>query len=164
MTKSDLERFWRKVKVDRATGCWVWTASVRTWKAEPWDGGWGAFKLDGKVERAHKVAYRILFGCWPPRGKVLRHGCDNRRCVNVLEHIEPGTQHQNVQDMIARGRSIQQRRKATISQGDENGQPETSQGKTEPVRTDRPVEAGFAAVGGWSRDDQFYPWFDGTAQ
>jgi hypothetical protein len=66
MTKQDRKRFWAKVKVDLATGCWIWTASVRTWKKEPWDGGFGAFKLYGKVERAHKVAYRILFGCWPP--------------------------------------------------------------------------------------------------
>lgn len=164
MTKQDRIRFWSKVKVDLATGCWIWTASVRTWKREPWDGGFGAFFLYGKMERAHKVAYRILFGCWPPKGKVLRHGCDNRRCVNVLAHIQPGTQKQNVQDMIARGRSIQQRRKATISQGDENGQSKPSQGKGESVRSDRPLAVGFTAVAGWSRNDQFYPWLDGTAQ
>jgi hypothetical protein len=164
VTKRDRERFWAKVRVDRETGCWIWTASVRTWKREPWDGGFGAFKLYGKVERAHKVAYRILFGCWPPRGLVLRHGCDNRRCVNVLAHIEPGTQKQNVDDMIARGRSIQQRRKATILQGDENGQPATSERQGKSVRSNRLVEAGFDAVGGWTRNDQFYPWQDGTAQ
>lgn len=164
MTKSDRERFWSKVRVDRETGCWVWTAAIRTWKREPWDGGFGAFKIYGKVERAHKVAYRILFGVWPPRGLVLLHGCDNRRCVNVLSHIAPGTQAQNVADMIAKGRSIQQRRKATILQGDENGESETQKRSTESVRTNRPVEAGFTAVGNWSRDDQFYPWLDGTAQ
>jgi hypothetical protein len=103
------------VKVDRTTGCWIWTAAVRTWKREPWDGGFGAFKLYGRVHRAHKVAFRIMFGCWPKRGMVLLHGCDNRRCVNVLEHVQPGTQLENVQDMIAKGRSIQQKRKCTLT-------------------------------------------------
>src|SRR5689334_5829470 len=114
MTKRDRERFWAKVRVDRETGCWIWTAAVRTWSREPWDGGYGAFSIDGVIHRAHKVAYRILFGVWPPRGKILLHGCDNRRCVNVLEHVRPDTQIRNVRDMLAKGRAKHQRKNVTI--------------------------------------------------
>jgi hypothetical protein len=156
VTKSDLKRFWEKVKVDPATGCWIWTAAVRTWKKEPWDGGFGAFRMDGKTHRAHKIAYRILFGCFPPRGKVLLHGCDNRRCVNVLEHIQPGTQLQNVADMLSKGRSIHQRRKATILQGDQNAKPATQEGTPEPVRTDRPIEVDPAAALEGAANHQWY--------
>jgi hypothetical protein len=119
MNKQTRERFWDKVRVDRESGCWVWTAAISTWKKEPWDGGYGAFKLNGRVVRAHIVAYKILFGAIP-RGKVLLHGCDNRRCVNVLEHVKPGTQIQNVRDMLAKGRSNHQRRKVNGCIGTES--------------------------------------------
>jgi hypothetical protein len=35
-------RFWKKVRVDTITGCWIWKASVRRWSREPWDGGYMA--------------------------------------------------------------------------------------------------------------------------
>lgn len=114
MTKKDRERFWSKVKIDTGTGCWVWTAAISTWSKEPWDGGYGAFKLGSRVVRAHIVAYQIIFGS-VPNGKVLLHGCDNRRCVNVLDHIQPGTQAENVKDMLSKGRSSHQRKNGTIS-------------------------------------------------
>ena len=104
LTPEIVTRFWDKVKLHKVTGCWVWTAAVRTWKREPWDGGYGAFWLppDGVV-RAHRFAYELLYG-EVPKGKLLLHQCDNRRCVNVVSHIILGTQKQNVADMIKKGR------------------------------------------------------------
>lgn len=110
MSPRDKARFWSKIKIDPATGCWVWTAAVRRWSREPWDGFYGAFWLKDRVERAHKVAWRILFGRWPR--KNLLHGCDNRRCVNVLAHIREGTQLENVTDMLRKGRAKHQRKEA----------------------------------------------------
>lgn len=49
---------------------------------------------------AHRIAYRQHYGELPP---LLRHTCDNRRCVNPL-HLVPGTQAENMQDMVERGR------------------------------------------------------------
>lgn len=103
MNEGDRRRFWKKVRVSRRTGCWNWTGALRTWNREPWDGKYGAFWMNGRVHRAHKVAYRIMFG-EVPEGKVLLHSCDNRRCVNVLRHVRPGTQLQNVLDMVRKGR------------------------------------------------------------
>lgn len=71
---------------------------------EFWDGGYGAFWDGEKVVRAHVWLYRQLIGEIPV-GQVLFHDCDNRRCVNVVAHIYPGTQKQNVQDMIEKGRA-----------------------------------------------------------
>ena len=46
-------------------------------------------------------------------GLVIRHKCDNPACINP-EHLELGTQKDNVQDSVARGRAIR-------SPGEANG-------------------------------------------
>lgn len=94
-----LRRFLSKVK-RAASGCWEWTAAVRTWSREPWDGGYGAFKVDGRVVRAHKWFYERLVGP-VPKSQVLLHVCDNRRCVNIY-HLYPDSQLQNVKDMLSK--------------------------------------------------------------
>ena len=110
-TKDRLSLFFSKVWRGPLTGCWHWTGALRTWSREPWDGGYGAFWNGAKVVRAHVWLYRQLVG-EVPAGKVLLHGCDNRKCVNVMYHIYPGTQAENVQDMIEKGRSNGPRRLA----------------------------------------------------
>lgn len=96
--------FFQKVKIGSIARCWTWTGAIRTWSKEPWDGGYGAFWDGERVVRAHVWLYRQLVGPVKP-GKVLLHDCDNRRCVNVITHIYPGTQLQNVKDMIKKGRA-----------------------------------------------------------
>lgn len=103
-TDSRLKLFLRKVWFGPLTGCWHWTGALRTWSKEPWDGGYGAFWDGEKVVRAHVWLYQRLIG-EIPAGQVLLHDCDNRKCVNVASHIYPGTQKQNVQDMIKKGRA-----------------------------------------------------------
>lgn len=98
-----VDRFLEKVDLHAPGGCWLWTASVRRWKREPWDGSYGAFWFHGRVVRAHMFAYWWLFG-EVPGGKVLLHSCDNRRCVNVVDHVAPGTQIENIRDMVKKGR------------------------------------------------------------
>lgn len=101
---SRLKLFFAKVQVNHATGCWIWTAAVRRWSKEPWDGGYGAFWDGEKMVRAHVWLYRVYFGDLGA-GQVLLHECDERRCVNVFQHIKPGTQLENVEDMIKKGRA-----------------------------------------------------------
>lgn len=103
MNANRLSLFFKKVWRGPLTGCWHWTGALRTWSKEPWDGGYGAFWSGTKVVRAHVWLYRQLVG-EIQAGQVLLHGCDNRKCVNVLYHIHPGTQTENVQDMIEKGR------------------------------------------------------------
>jgi transcriptional regulator with PAS, ATPase and Fis domain len=39
-----------------------------------------------------------------PKGKLLRHKCDNPHCINP-DHLETGTHQDNVNDKVSRGRS-----------------------------------------------------------
>lgn len=64
--------------------------------------GYGRQRKGGVSDRAHRHAYREHHGPIPP-GTVVRHKCDNPRCINP-DHLELGTQADNVQDMIDRGR------------------------------------------------------------
>lgn len=73
-----------------AKGCWVY--------GPPFTYG----QIDGRA--AHRVAYERWVGPIPD-GHVVRHRCDNPPCINP-EHLITGTQGQNIQDMIDRGRHL----------------------------------------------------------
>lgn len=88
------ERFWRKVK--KTDGCWQWIGSVLKC-------GYGSFKLNGHTVRVHRVAWMLIYGAIP-EGKLVCHRCDNGLCVNPA-HLYLGTQKDNIQDMITKGRS-----------------------------------------------------------
>lgn len=95
-----------EAKVDRSGGpdaCHIWTAGTM---AE----GYGCFQ-DRKGElgppqqhRAHRVAWILAHG-WIGPETLLLHTCDNPRCVNV-RHLRPGTQYDNMQDAIDKGRHV----------------------------------------------------------
>lgn len=51
----------------------------------------------------HRYAYQTYKG-EIPEGLIVRHICDNSRCLNP-NHLELGTQYENMQDMVNRGRS-----------------------------------------------------------
>lgn len=52
---------------------------------------------------AHRLIWEIHNGAIPP-GMIVRHSCDNRRCINIA-HLLIGTINDNVQDRVERGRS-----------------------------------------------------------
>ncbi len=90
----DMERFWNKVqKLPGVDACWIWIAGKDRY-------GYGQFKLDGKVLRAHQVSWKIEKGEWAP---YLCHTCDNRACVNPA-HLYPGNSTTNKRDQVLRGR------------------------------------------------------------
>ena len=84
------ERF---VKVD---GCWNWTGTI--------DGyGYGVIDHCKHRYRAHVLALQYD-GIEIPDGHLVRHKCDNPRCVNPA-HLETGTPKDNAQDAVSRGRN-----------------------------------------------------------
>lgn len=95
-----MRRFWAKVNKDGPTKleelgpCWIWQgATVR---------GYGVIKVDGKHVKAHRFSYEAEVGPMPDDMQAC-HMCDTPLCVNY-EHIFPGTNEENIQDKVAKGR------------------------------------------------------------
>lgn len=77
-------------------GCIVWTRG--TFGAS----GYGAIWHEGRTRLAHRVAYELAHGPIPA-GRLVRHACDNRPCVNPA-HLVLGDYSDNARDCIERGR------------------------------------------------------------
>jgi hypothetical protein len=90
-------RFEAKFKRDETTGCWLWVAAKDKY-------GYGSVwnsRLK-RVDCAHRVGYELYKG-EIPKGMFLCHKCDTPACVNP-DHFFLGTQKDNVQDSIDKGR------------------------------------------------------------
>lgn len=68
--------------------------------------GYGLTTRNNKTYRAHRLAYCDHHGVSHDsiKGKVVRHTCDNRKCVNP-EHLVLGTHQDNMDDMKHRDRA-----------------------------------------------------------
>jgi hypothetical protein len=69
--------------------CWVWTAS----KTEK---GYGKFRHEGKVRRAHRLSYEKVHG-QIPKSLSIDHRCHNKSCVRPT-HLKPTTHKQNMEN------------------------------------------------------------------
>ena len=100
------ERFWSHVhKPDDAaddTACWLWTGNKYL-------NGYGMVSVEDYPHLAHRVAYELTYGPIAD-GCLVLHKCDNKPCVNP-SHLFLGTQKDNVQDMLRKGRGRYQRRR-----------------------------------------------------
>lgn len=69
------------------------------------EGGYGNLSLHGLKARAHRVAYCKHHGLTlnDIHGKVVRHTCDNPRCINPL-HLLLGSHQDNSNDKVSRNR------------------------------------------------------------
>lgn len=92
---TDLERFNKHVKVVD-NGCHEWQSTIKK-------DGYGQFWFKGRPSRAHRVSFQLNKGDIP-KGMLVLHKCDNRRCVNP-DHLYVGTHKDNVRDMHERGRA-----------------------------------------------------------
>lgn len=92
--KEGIIRFWnRVVKLDG--GCCEWTGAKIP-------DGYGSLQVCYKHTLAHRFSYEITIGPIP-KGLYVLHKCDNPACVNP-DHLFIGTQKDNVQDCISKGR------------------------------------------------------------
>ena len=87
------QRFHDKYTVDAETGCWIWTAAKNRH-------GYGKFRLDGRMQYAHRVSFAAVNGPIPD-GKVIDHTCNVRACVNPA-HLHAVSQTENVRYAIER--------------------------------------------------------------
>ncbi|GAA2394233.1 HNH endonuclease [Gordonia cholesterolivorans] len=104
--KSDLERFWEKVNKTEF-GCWEWAARL-------FSNGYGQFQAECSYGYRPYPAHRWIFSKLNgeiPEGLVVRHRCDNRKCVNP-DHLELGTVQDNANDAVTRKRTTQGSRSA----------------------------------------------------
>lgn len=85
--KPALQRFWRKVQITTADGCWLWTAGTDR-------DGYGQFFDGNRTVAAHRFAYELFIGPIPSR-LVLDHLCRVRECVRP-DHLEPTTKKINI--------------------------------------------------------------------
>lgn len=76
------------------SGCWEWQGSLNTH-------GYGHLLIGrGHNYTAHRLIYRLLVGTLN-KHSVVRHSCDNRKCINP-DHLLLGTAQDNVNDRVAR--------------------------------------------------------------
>jgi hypothetical protein len=91
---------------DLTTDCWIWEGTI--------DGnGYGHLQTlwaTAMGKFAHRISYRLFVGDIP-EGKLIRHRCDVRKCVNP-DHLALGGKAENNQDARERnpracGRKVQ---------------------------------------------------------
>lgn len=91
-------QFWAKVRKQPGDGCWEWTGSFN-------DKGYGKVRVDGRMVRAHRVAWELAHGPLSlPADATVCHRCDNPACVRP-DHLFLGTQLDNIRDRDAKGRA-----------------------------------------------------------
>lgn len=106
MEQKVIDRFWAKVDKNGpvhprlGTRCWLWTGRVS-------GGGYGRIQVCKKVVATHRLVWEAVHGPIPEgtgwHGTVVRHKCDVRNCCRV-EHMELGTQLDNIRDRDERER------------------------------------------------------------
>lgn len=93
------DQFWERVEPEPNSGCWLWTGPFVL-------GGYGTFSVSSRrMVGAHRFAYAEVYGPIP-EGMLVCHRCDVKPCVNP-DHLFLGTQRDNMQDMVRKGRNWQ---------------------------------------------------------
>jgi hypothetical protein len=170
MNKSSLtveERFWSKVDTSGGPeACWPWTAGLIK--------GYGAFKVHGRMHKAHRFVYSLCVGQLPEYDRenavsaiIVRHLCHNTRCCNPL-HLATGTHADNKQDCVDAGRQARgathgwqtkpesrlfgdrspSRRYPGLTRGEKNGRAKVTEAQVQAIRLERDRNnTGFRELG-----------------
>lgn len=97
-----MNRLLRHSHDDPVTGCRLWDGHINK------PGGYGRISYRGRLWRAHRLAYTLLWSKIP-EGMDLMHSCDNPLCINP-HHLRPGTHAENIAESYSKGRK-------TVAQG-----------------------------------------------
>lgn len=94
-------RLMSKIKKSK-NGCWNFTGHISPY-------GYGQMWADGVCNQAHKLMYKLKHGSIP-KGMVLLHKCNNRKCCNPA-HLKLGTSRENNIQTVRDGRHKNQHSK-----------------------------------------------------
>ena len=144
------QRFWSKVEMIPEHACWEWDSS-------PPGKRYGTFWYGGRMVRAHRMAWFVEHGTWPPGDMEVCHTCDNGFCVRP-DHLFVSDHRGNMADMAAKGRNH-----GTRSQGETHGNAVLTAGQVRAIRrSDETLEAlaerygvGFGQIGKIKRGERW---------
>lgn len=77
-------------------GCWLWSAGTDRH-------GYGLVRVGPRIERAHRVAFRLWRGVLTPERPFACHHCDTRPCIRP-DHLYAGDSFDNNNDTSVRWR------------------------------------------------------------
>lgn len=133
--QSPEDRFWGKVEKRGPDDCWLWMANVGTH-------GYGQLTIErGRVVTAHRFSFELHNGPIR-RGALIRHTCDNKRCVNPA-HLLTGSHVDNWHDFRARGHG---------NRAENNGMRKITSAQVRSIRSDPRQARAIAAEHGICRD------------
>lgn len=107
------QRFWKYVSPEPNSGCWLWDG------AATYTGHGKILHQSGRLILAHRLSWTMHRG-EIPSGLLVRHKCDNPRCVNP-DHLCLGTHKDNSRDAVERGRISRGTKHGLKTRGDNNG-------------------------------------------
>lgn len=92
-----IQEIYNRLMVDstKKGECLLWHGAITS-------RGYGHVVYNGKLQRVHRLAFYCYYEKEPALNVL--HKCDNRRCW-AKQHLFEGTQQENVDDMISKGRA-----------------------------------------------------------
>ena len=90
-------------------GCWIAACGLTRQ-------GYSRMMVNYELDLGHRWSYLIFKGPIP-EGAVVRHTCDRPSCV-CPDHLLAGSQSDNIRDAVLRGRYVQNRGGAKLTEDD----------------------------------------------